>query len=78
MEPITLYDESKRLWPNRAHAGAYRKGWHARINGLDTLANPYPHVRQLGGRVTFTQGFRGAWNDGWHAAAKNTVGRRRS
>ena len=51
---------------NRAHAGAYRKGYAA---GKDELVGirrscPYIDYRKKDGRLTFSRAFRKMWHDG--------------
>jgi len=48
-----------------ALAGAYRKGWRARVEGLLLGDCPYKDRRKMDGRVTFSRAFRKAWHRGW-------------
>jgi hypothetical protein len=62
----------------RNFQGAWRKGWHAAAAGRGLESCPYPDVRQSGprdgpGRITFSEGYRRAWKEGWdtfHAEAR--------
>lgn len=52
---------------NRAHAGAWKKGRKAALEGKPRSACPYEDHRTNNGRnsVTWSRTFMVAWDDGW-------------
>lgn len=50
---------------NRAHAGAWKKGRKAALEGKPRSACPYEDHRKYDGRLTFSRSFIAAWDDGW-------------
>lgn len=52
-------------YPNRAHAGAARKGYQAALDGKPASACPYRDLRRADGRLTGSRGFRVAWRHGY-------------
>ena len=53
---------------NRAHLGAYRKGWRAYFDGKMQHECPYQDKRGRRNMVSWSRSFIWAWNDGWTAA----------
>jgi hypothetical protein len=55
---------------NRAHLGAYRKGWNAFNDGVPLIECPYPDHRKPGGGLSWSRTFINAWRDGWRDARR--------
>lgn len=80
-KPIRAIDpEAQRDWaklqqqyPNAAHLGAYRKGYHAGVESLQGIVRSCPYIdyRKKDGRLTFSRSFRRAWFAGLDDAMKD-------
>lgn len=55
---------------NRAHRGAFMKGYRAFINGEAITESPYNDKRKDSGGLTWSRSFHTAWVDGWRWAEK--------
>ena len=54
---------------NRAHRGAFMKGYNAFVSGESIEASPYDDKRQYSGKLTWSRSFHAAWVDGWRWAS---------
>ena len=66
------YEErSRRLYRNRAHQGAYRKGVRAFAYGYGVYDNPYKWKGKTAAKNnTWTSGYYKAWDAGWNDSAE--------
>lgn len=53
---------------NRAHRGAFMKGYRAFIAGEEITNCPYLDKRKDGNKLTWSRSFDAAWRDGWRWA----------
>ncbi len=70
-DPKTKPDHFDR-W-NRAHRGAFMKGYQAFLDGQEEGACPYLDKRKGGNKLTWSRSFGAAWRDGWRWAKKEQV-----
>lgn len=59
---------ARESFNNRAFAGAYRKGFVARLDGEERWKNPYERDNYGPQGVTFSRAFWRRWNKGWDDA----------
>jgi ribosome modulation factor len=50
---------------NRAHQGAFKKGYAAFASGVAADQCPYDDKRKDNNRLTWSRSFSAAWRDGW-------------
>jgi ribosome modulation factor len=60
------------MW-NRAHRGAYRKGYSAGASGEPIESCPYEDRRKESGRLSWSRSFITAWTDGWEEGRKQFI-----
>ena len=63
--------ERFHLW-NRAHRGAFLKGFNCFFDGININQSPYVDIRKGGGGLTWSRSFHAAWVDGWRWAEKES------
>jgi ribosome modulation factor len=50
---------------SNALQSAFRRGFEDGFKGRPRSENPYPDLRNDGGKITWSRAFRNAWHDGW-------------
>lgn len=58
---------------NKAHNGAYAKGFAAGRDGFTLETCPYADERTLKGAITFSRGLRAAWAKGWEDGKQRSL-----
>lgn len=58
---------------NKAHNGAYAKGFAAGRDGFALETCPYSDERTMKGAITFSRGLRAAWAKGWEDGKQRSL-----